>query len=207
MLTSSGYVGDASRCRELGIAVYLLKPFRQLELLEAISLALGAEFEHPQMSALITRRALVETRCRLQILLAEDNAVNQTLATRLLQKRGHSVVIVPNGREALAALDNQRFDVVLMDVQMPEMDGFQATAAIREKEIRTGAHIPVVAMTAHAMKGDRESCLAAGMDAYISKPIRASELFALIENALGSTPNETDNHDSNRSEQPLTRSL
>jgi PAS domain S-box-containing protein len=207
MLTSAGYAGDAARCRELGIAVYLVKPVRQVELLEAIRLALGAKFKHRPASALITRHTLGETRRHLQILLAEDNAVNQALAVRLLQKRGHHVVVAANGREALAAFDNQRFDVVLMDVQMPEMDGFQATAAIREKEIRTGTHISIVALTAHAMKGDQERCLAAGMDAYISKPIQASELYAAIENGVRSgTSNETEDHENDRAGRPLTRS-
>jgi PAS domain S-box-containing protein len=207
MLTSAGYAGDAARCREMGIAVYLVKPVRQVELLEAIRLALGAKFKHRPASALITRHTLGETRRHLQILLAEDNAVNQALAVRLLQKRGHHVVVAANGRQALAALDNQQFDVVLMDVQMPEMDGFQATAAIREKEIHAGAHIFIIALTAHAMKGDQERCLAAGMDAYIAKPIQASELFAAIENGVRSgTTNETEDHENDRATQPLTRS-
>jgi PAS domain S-box-containing protein len=207
MLTSAGYAGDATRCRELGITVYLVKPVRQLELLEAIRLALGAGAEKRTSSALITRHTLGETRRHLQILLAEDNAVNQALAVRLLQKRGHNVVVAANGREALAAVGNQRFDVVLMDVQMPEMDGFQATAAIREKEIQTGAHIPIIALTAHAMKGDQERCLAAGMDVYISKPIQASELFAAIENSVRSgTTNETEDDEKDRAARPLTRS-
>jgi len=113
--------------------------------------------------------------------LAEDNAVNQVLAVRLLEKRGHSVTVAGDGRQALAALEKQRFDVVLMDVQMPEMDGFEATAAIRAKERVTSERIPIVALTAHAMKGDRERCVEAGMDAYINKPIQAKELCETIE--------------------------
>ena len=116
----------------------------------------------------------------LHILLAEDNEVNQQLAVKTLQKRGHTVVVAGNGREALAALEQETVDLVLMDVQMPEMDGFAATAAIREREKGTGRHIPIVALTAHAMKGDRERCLAAGMDAYVSKPLRVEELFDAI---------------------------
>jgi signal transduction histidine kinase/ActR/RegA family two-component response regulator len=119
-------------------------------------------------------------RQRMHILLAEDNAVNQKLAMRLLEKQGHKVVAADNGKEALAALEKDRFDLVLMDVQMPEMGGFEATAAIREKEKATGSHIPIIAMTAHAMKGDRERCLAAGMDDYLSKPIQANKLFEII---------------------------
>jgi CheY-like chemotaxis protein len=113
-------------------------------------------------------------------LLAEDNLVNQKLALRLLEKYGHSAVVANNGREALKQLEHERFDLVLMDVQMPEMDGFDVTAAIREKEQATGGHIPIIAMTAHVMQGDRERCLAAGMDGYVSKPIRPKDLFDTI---------------------------
>jgi two-component system, sensor histidine kinase and response regulator len=129
----------------------------------------------------------------LKILLAEDNLVNQKLAARLLEKRGHSVVVAGTGREALGALDNNHeFDVILMDVQMPEMDGFEATAAIREREKGSRNHLPIIAMTAHAMAGDRQRCLAAGMDGYISKPIRQQELIKEIDRlaptALRSVP-------------------
>jgi two-component system, sensor histidine kinase and response regulator len=113
--------------------------------------------------------------------LAEDNMVNQRLVTRLLEKQGHRVVVVNNGHEALAALERDGFDLVLMDVQMPELDGFEATARIRAREQDTGRHIPIIAMTAHALKGDRERCLAAGMDSYLSKPIQPPELLAVIE--------------------------
>ena len=181
MLTSAGQRGDAARCRELGITAYLIKPIRQSELLEAIQMALGNVSRSQAQPVLVTRHSLRETRRRLQILVVEDNAVNQALAIRLLEKRGHTVTVADDGREALAALDKQPFDLVLMDVQMPEMDGFEATAAIREKEKATGAHIPIIAMTAHAMKGDEERCLAAGMDAYISKPIQPTQLFQTIE--------------------------
>lgn len=182
MLTSAGQLGDAVRCRELGISSYLVKPIRQGELLEAICNVLN---QAPQkQTPLVTRHTLRESSHRLRILLAEDNMVNQTLAVRLLEKRGFGVTVANNGREALAALENQMFDVVLMDVQMPEMDGFEATAAIREKEIPPGKHLPIIAMTAHALKGDEERCLAAGMDAYISKPIRTHELFATIDTIM-----------------------
>jgi signal transduction histidine kinase/DNA-binding response OmpR family regulator len=180
MLTSAGHLGDAARCRELGISAYLVKPIRQNELLEAICRVLRRA--SPKSPApLVTRHTLREERHRRHILLAEDNPVNQTLAVRLLEKRGYVVTVAANGRSALEALEKDRFDAVLMDVQMPEMDGFEATAAIRRNEKRTGGHIPIIAMTAHALKGDQERCLAAGMDAYISKPIRTSELFAAIE--------------------------
>ena len=130
---------------------------------------------------LVTAHSLRERRGGLRILLAEDNLVNQRLALRLLEKRGHSLTIANNGREALESLEKDAFDVVLMDVQMPVMDGFEATAAIREKERGTGKHQPIIAMTAHAMNGDRERCLAAGMDGYVSKPIQPQELFEAIE--------------------------
>jgi CheY-like chemotaxis protein len=115
------------------------------------------------------------------VLIAEDNAVNQRLVSRLLEKRGHQVVVAANGREALEAMERQSFDIVLMDLQMPELDGFEATAALRAREAGHGTHLPVIALTAHAMKGDRERCLAAGMDAYLSKPIRPQELDKLLE--------------------------
>jgi PAS domain S-box-containing protein len=181
MLTSAGQAGDAARCRRLGVAAYLTKPIKQSELLEAILVALGAAARKQAQAPLVTQHSLRESRQRLRILVAEDNAVNQALAARLLEKRGHTVAVAANGREVLAALEKETFDLVLMDVQMPEMDGFGATAAIRAKEIGSATHIPIVAITAHAMRGDRERCLAAGMDAYLSKPIRANELFEMIE--------------------------
>jgi two-component system sensor histidine kinase/response regulator len=185
MLTSAGHLGDAARCRELGISAYLVKPIRQGELLQAICnvLNLAAQKQAP----LVTRHTLREARNRSRVLVVEDNAVNQTLAVRLLEKRGYIVSVAGDGRQALAALEKEDFDVVLMDVQMPEMDGFEATAAIRETEKSTGVHIPIIAMTAHALKGDEERCLSAGMDAYISKPIRTNELFATIESVLCKT--------------------
>jgi len=120
----------------------------------------------------------------------EDNEVNQKLAQRLLEKRGHHVTVTGNGREALAALDREDFDVAFMDVQMPEMDGFGATAAIRARERETGSHLPIIAMTAHAIQGDRERCLAAGMDSYISKPINPQELTELLERFSVATEEE-----------------
>jgi PAS domain S-box-containing protein len=181
MLTSAGHLGDAKRCREAGISAYLVKPIRQTELLDAIRLALQAAPRQERTAPLVTRHALRENRRRLKVLLAEDNAVNQLLTVRILEKRGHAVTVAENGRVALAALDHESFDLVLMDVQMPEMDGFEATAAIRAKEKTAGAHLPIIAMTAHALKGDEQRCLAAGMDAYVSKPIQVSELMRMIE--------------------------
>jgi two-component system sensor histidine kinase/response regulator len=187
MLTSAGQAGDARRCRELGISAYLSKPVSQTELLDAITAALSSSERKPSERALVTRHSLRETRVNLRILLAEDNIVNQTLASRLLEKRGHDVSVVGNGKQALAALEKQLFDVILMDVQMPEMDGFEATRTIRDREKNTNRHIPIIAMTAHAMKGDKERCLAAGMDAYLSKPIRGRDLFELVEGPLASS--------------------
>jgi two-component system, sensor histidine kinase and response regulator len=186
MLTSAGHSGDAARCRELGISAYLVKPIRQGELLQGIceALLLSTQAKAP----LVTRHTLREGRNRSRVLLVEDNSVNQALAMRLLEKRGYLVTVAGNGREGVAALEREDFDVVLMDVQMPEMDGFEATAVIRERERQVGRHTPIVAMTAHALKGDEERCLSAGMDAYISKPIRTIELFTTIEKALGKKP-------------------
>ncbi len=191
MLTSAGQRGDAARCRALGIVAYLIKPIKQSDLLEAILLALGQKPRPSDLPSLITRHSLREARRKLRVLLAEDNAVNQELAVRLLERRGHSVVLARNGKEALAALDEQKFDLVLMDVQMPEMDGFEATAAIRAREKQTRQHLPIIAMTAHVMKGDRERCLAAGMDGYIPKPVQPKELFQAIE-GLATLPAEAE---------------
>ena len=189
MLTSAGQQGDGAHCRALGIAGYLMKPISQAELLEAILVVLGKRSDGPDRLHVVTRHSLREGRRKLRILLAEDNVVNQKVAARLLEKRGHTVVVVGNGKAALAALDgagpgSARFDLVLMDVQMPEMDGFEATGLIRERETSTGAHLPIIAMTAHAMKGDEERCLAAGMDGYTSKPVQVEELFATIDRVL-----------------------
>ncbi len=191
MLTSAGQRGDAARCRQLGIVAYLVKPIKQSELLEAILTALGKRPPEREPASLITRHSLREARQKLRILLAEDNAVNRELAVRLLEKRGHSVVTARNGREALATLEAQPFDLVLMDVQMPEVDGFEATRLIREKEKTSGGHLPIVAITAHAMKGDRDRCLEAGMDGYVSKPIEPRTLIETIEGLVpGLAPSE-----------------
>jgi PAS domain S-box-containing protein len=180
MLTSAGQSGDAARCRELGISVYLIKPVRQAELLKAICTALkGAPAE--TAAPLVTRHSLREDRRRLRVLLAEDNTVNQKIASRFLEKRGYEVTFVENGFQAVEVSASEEFDVILMDVQMPEMDGYEATAAIRAREYGTEKHVKIIAMTAHALKGDQEQCLAAGMDAYLSKPVRPTELYDAIE--------------------------
>ncbi len=183
MLTSAGKRGDAARCRELGVSAYLTKPISQSDLLDAILTTLGAA-EAAAASRLVTRHTLRESRSRLRVLLAEDNLVNQKLATRILEKMGHEVQVAANGKEAIEALEKGEFDLVLMDVQMPVMDGLTAATTIREKEKASGGHIPIIAMTAHAMKGDRERCLAAGMDGYVAKPVRPQELAAAIDELL-----------------------
>jgi two-component system sensor histidine kinase/response regulator len=179
MLTSGDRPSDVAECQRLGISAYLLKPIKQSELLEAIQMALGllgARSPQPCLAA----KGLCHDR-RLRILLAEDSLVNQQLAVALLSGEGHEVVVVNNGREAVAAVEVGRFDLVLMDVQMPDMDGLEATAIIRRNEsARDGRRLPIIAMTAHALTGDRQRCLEAGMDGYTSKPINADELFAAI---------------------------
>ena len=195
MLSSADRSGDVARCVRLGISTYLTKPVRPSDLLDAVVGALGQRREAPRAASAAAGvaadaqvAALSAAPRRLRILLAEDNPVNQKLAVYMLTKRGHSVFVAANGRLALEALDARPIDLVLMDVQMPEMGGFEATAAIRANERPRGTHLPIIAMTAHAMKGDRERCLAAGMDAYLSKPLRASDLFAAIDNVASLLP-------------------
>jgi PAS domain S-box-containing protein len=176
MLTSAGLRGDAARCRKLGIGAYLTKPLNQYQLVEFIRAALGRQAAGGATPPLITHYTLHARELKLRVLLAEDNAVNQRLAVRLLEKQGHSAVVVSTGRAALKALDEQEFDLVLMDVQMPDMDGLEATAAIREREKANGKRVPIIAMTAHAMAGDEQRCLAAGMDGYVAKPVSGQTL-------------------------------
>ena len=188
LLSSADRAGYSARSRSLGIARSLIKPIKQSDLLEAIGAALEAAppVETRRSEAPEDESVAVESR---RVLLAEDGAINQQVAVRLLEERGHSVVVVNNGRAAVEQVAAQAsassaeppFDVVLMDVQMPEMDGLEATAAIRRAEAQTGGHVPIVAMTAHAMKGDRDRFLAAGMDGYVAKPVRPHELYAAVE--------------------------
>jgi signal transduction histidine kinase/CheY-like chemotaxis protein/HPt (histidine-containing phosphotransfer) domain-containing protein len=188
MLTSADRQGDAARCKSIGLAAYLVKPVKMAELQRVISWALGQDnsIGKPGQSKFFTKKQITpqntadfNTRA-LKILLAEDNAVNQRVAVRLLQGYGHTVTVANHGGEAVAAMDRENFDLVLMDVQMPEMDGFEATRLIREKEASTGEHTTMVAMTAHAMKGDRERCLTAGLDEYLSKPVQREELLRIL---------------------------
>jgi len=185
MLSSVGNQGDGVRCRELGVASYLTKPVRQSLLLEAMLSVLATNNRPHAHPVVVTRHSINEAHRSLRILVAEDNAVNRLLVTSLLGKRGHTIVTAVNGREAVAAVAASTFDIVLMDVQMPEMDGLEATAAIRKHEAITGTHVPIIALTAHAMKGDRDICMSAGMDEYLSKPIDPRKLFALIESLTG----------------------
>jgi PAS domain S-box-containing protein len=211
MLTSGGQPGDVARCRQLGIAAYLHKPITQSDLFDRLVTALGTSARKEERPGSPATPPAGEAPRPLRVLLAEDNPVNQKLVVRLLEKRGHQVVVVGNGDEALDALGLKEsaehgarsanedaphralgaaapFDVVLMDVQMPEMGGLEATAAIRRREQATGQRLPIIAMTAHAMKGDRERCLSAGMDGYIAKPVQAGELFAAIESLVPASP-------------------
>jgi CheY-like chemotaxis protein/HPt (histidine-containing phosphotransfer) domain-containing protein len=190
LLTSAGRRGDAARCRDLGITGYITKPVNQSDLLDALMTVLDpgrgqAAAESGQARpALVTRHSLREDRRRLRVLLAEDNAVNRRVAAGLLEKRGYEVLHATNGREALDILTRDTVDAILMDLQMPVMGGFEATRVIREREAAHDRHTPIIAMTAHAMKGDRERCLQAGMDDYVSKPVKPSDLYAALERAV-----------------------
>jgi CheY-like chemotaxis protein len=186
MLSSVARREDAARSRELGVAGYLTKPVDWKELKRAIASVLTRAAVAPAALAVAPAKTFGPVSGGLRILLAEDNAINQQLAMTLLRKQGHSVALARNGQEALDLLERADFDLVFMDLQMPVMSGFEATAVIRAKENGTGVHIPIIAMTAHAMKGDRENCLAAGMDGYVSKPIRLRDLVAEIENVTAS---------------------
>jgi two-component system sensor histidine kinase/response regulator len=188
LVSSSGVRGDAARCREMGIAAYLLKPIHEAEILGAIQVALaGPQTMKPgEPATLVTRHSLREGRGTSRILLAEDNAINKQLAIRILEKHGYVVLVANNGREAVEAVEREPFDLVLMDVHMPEMDGLEATAAIRELEKISGIHLPIIAMTAHAMKGDRGKCLEAGMDGYLTKPIQLAKFLEEIEQHIPS---------------------
>jgi two-component system sensor histidine kinase/response regulator len=177
MLTSGERLGDVGRSRRAGVSSYLLKPVRRDELKDAIAKALGKQGAS-KSDVPLSVQPLPDSPSR--VLLAEDNLVNQRLVQRILEKVGHHVVVVANGREALDAIQKDAFDLILMDVQMPVMAGIETTRAIRENEVLTKGHTPIIALTAHAMKGDQDRCIAAGMDGYLSKPIRASDLLNTV---------------------------
>jgi CheY-like chemotaxis protein len=184
MLSSGGGIGQAARAKEAGVRLTLVKPIKQSELLDAIMTVLGQGPEPLAQPGAAVR----SSGPRLRVLLAEDNPVNERVARTILEKQGHTVVVAHNGREALELARAERFDVVLMDVQMPETDGMAATRAIRQIESASGAHVPIIGLTAHAMKGDRERCIAAGMDGYVSKPIQPAALFAAMDQAIAQQP-------------------
>jgi PAS domain S-box-containing protein len=184
LLTSSDRPEDATRCQQLRVAQRLMKPIKQSELFDAIAEALGLSPPEPGAAAEAVPSSVPTTR-PLSVLLAEDSLVNQRLAVALLEKHGHRVTLAGSGREALAQIDKRVFDLVLMDVQMPEMDGLEATRRIREQETASGRRLPIIAMTAHALKGDRERCLDAGMDEYVSKPVRERQLLLAMHAVLG----------------------
>ncbi len=190
MLSSADQVADAARCRELGISVYLTKPIRQSELLDAVMSALGNARTGNKFSTSSAPEPVFKAVRPLRILLAEDNPVNQRLAVRVLEKWGHTLLVAGNGRKAVETWEKERetLDLILMDVQMPEMSGLEATVAIREREKALGSRTRIIAMTAHAMEGDREKCLSSGMDHYVTKPIDQKKLFEAIESQAGSRP-------------------
>jgi len=185
ILTSAGQRGDGERCRQMGIQAYLTKPIARSDLIEAVSTVLAEESPAGAAPALITRHSIAESRHALRILLAEDNLVNQQVATAMLLKRGHQVDVVGNGREAVDAVRARDYDLVLMDIQMPEMDGFAATRAIRL--LPRGRTLPIIALTAHALSGERERCLERGMTGYLAKPFKAHDLFAAVEGRTDAT--------------------
>ncbi len=213
ILTSVGQRGDAARCRELGISAYLTKPIKQIELFDAILTVLALRNQNAEHRNLITRHSLRRTPSEpsaglsksLHILLAEDNVVNQKVAAKILANWGHSIVVASNGKEAVNACEKEHFDLVFMDVQMPDLDGFETTRIIRAGERDGGRRLPIVAMTAHAMKGDKKKCLAAGMDDYVSKPINRDELFSVIQKfAKGSEASGNSASVSSKDDEPLT---
>jgi CheY-like chemotaxis protein/HPt (histidine-containing phosphotransfer) domain-containing protein len=183
LLTSSDRPEDAASCQRLRVAQRLMKPIKQSELFDAIAEALGLSPPEPSAAAESATTPAPATR-PLSILLAEDSLVNQRLAVALLEKHGHRVTIANSGREALDQIEKRAFDLVLMDVQMPELDGLEATRLVRQRE-SPAARLPIIAMTAHALKGDRERCLAAGMDEYVSKPVRERQLLLAMRAVLG----------------------
>ncbi|HZZ28100.1 MAG TPA: response regulator [Pirellulales bacterium] len=186
MLSAMRRPDDSERCRRLGIQAYLAKPIKPSELLDAMMAALGPLVEHETHAEAMPHEAALPQRS-LHVLLAEDSPVNQRVAMAMLEKGGHRVTVASNGRQAIAIFKKQPFNLVLMDVQMPEMDGLEATRAIREYEQSAGGHVPIVALTAHAMKGDRDRCLSSGMDAYVTKPIRSKELMRVIHSVVSAT--------------------
>jgi signal transduction histidine kinase/DNA-binding response OmpR family regulator/HPt (histidine-containing phosphotransfer) domain-containing protein len=202
MLSSADSGGDAARCRELGVDVCLRKPIASQELQDAVVSALGLEAPKRQCEADAVAATKQATERPLSILLAEDNVVNQRVTIGILEKRGHFVIAVNNGNEVLQALACQQFDLILMDVQMPEMDGLEATRAIRFREQERGGHIPVIALTAHAMKGDRDRCMEAGMDDYLTKPVEPRAIHEMIARWTTTSSGQETGDDKTQSHSP-----
>jgi CheY-like chemotaxis protein len=184
LLASGGRPGDADRSREFGVSACLVKPVGEMELLDAIVRMLQSPSNPGITRVSKPSRAPEESGPGLRLLVVEDNPVNRLVATRLLETRNHRVTAAANGREALEIIENEKFDCVLMDVQMPVLDGLRATAAIRSQERVSGGHLPIIAMTAHAMAGDHDRCLAAGMDGYLTKPVNARDVFATVSRVI-----------------------
>lgn len=190
VVVDEGKRGDGAMYHALGYRGYLSEPLPPGSLMDAVAVVAGDELAADEI---ITKHWLRDRHRRLKVLLAEDSPINQKLAVRLLARRGHEVTVADDGLQAVAAFTADGFDVILMDIQMPELDGFAATANIRALEQGTGTRIPIVALTAHAMAGDEKQCLDAGMDAYVSKPFRAEELYATVEQlAIGAAPSSPD---------------
>jgi CheY-like chemotaxis protein len=185
VLTSAGQRGDGERCRQLGIQAYLTRPLTRADLIEAVRAVLSG-VPAAGLPDVITRHSIAESRHALRILLAEDNPVNQQVATAMLVRRGHQVDVVDNGRAAVEAIQARAYDVVLMDIQMPEMDGFAATQRMRA--LSQGQALPIIALTAHALSGERERCLAHGMSGYLAKPFKAHDLFSAVEERASPAP-------------------
>jgi CheY-like chemotaxis protein len=186
LLSSADLRSEIPRCRQFGVGYHLTKPVSRLALRDTTLRALGAISSlggRPEGEAVGTAK---KGASKLSILLAEDNPVNQKVATRLLEKRGHRVTTVGNGRRAVDAVENEHFDLVLMDVQMPEMDGWAATEEIRRREAGTGGHIPILALTAHALKDHEDHCYRVGMDGFVTKPFQPEQLYEAVEAAVGS---------------------
>jgi CheY-like chemotaxis protein len=184
LLTSSGQRGDALLLKELGVTGYLLKPISNAELIQAIISAKRETTKKPSQRQLVTRHSLREENSEIRLILAEDEPINQILAVAALEEGGYAVTVAENGREVLEFLEKGKFNLILMDIQMPVLDGFETTRAIREHEKTTGAHIPIIAITAHAMEKDRQRCIEMGMDGYIPKPINIETLKEEIQEVL-----------------------
>ncbi|MBD3224322.1 MAG: response regulator, partial [Caldithrix sp.] len=191
MITSAGVRGDSKRCQELGIDAYLTKPIQPSQLFKAMLLIFDPNFEHKKDISLITKYTFNDQSNPWKLLVAEDNPVNQKLIKRILEKAGHEVLIAENGVKVLEAFEQSSYDAILMDIQMPEMDGYETTIKIREIEKQSGKSIPIIALTAHAMKEEVNRCKTVGMDGYVSKPIKTEELFDTLEQILDQKLNNT----------------